>query len=339
MSKITLLKISEILGVSKSTVSKALNNYVDVSPKTRKMVQNLAEELNYKPNVFAQNLRSQESKIIGLIVPEIVHYFFSNIIEGAVKTAEKNGYSVIILQSDDDYHTEIKHVSTLLNANVDGILLSISDDTIRFDHVINTINKGVPFVLYDKISKLIDCNKVVIDDIKAAQLATQHLIDIGCKKIAIIRNQLRSQTTIDRYKGYKKALLINGFNFDTSLVFETKELSLKEGKRIAKIICKNHKEVDGVFAVTDLMALGALETFKENEIKVPEQISIIGFSNWFLTEISTPHLSTVDQPGFEMGKVSVDLLLKEIQNKKNNTKEPSKTVIIDTKIIARESTK
>lgn len=339
MPKATLNKISEILGISKSTVSKALNNYADVSPTTKKMVLNLVKELNYKPNVFAQNLRSQESKIIGLIIPQIVHYFFSNIILGVIETAEIFGYSVIVAQSNDDYKSEMKQITTLLGKNVDGILLSLADNTIHFEHVKDIIKDGIPFVLYDKTSKLIDCNKVLIDDVKAAQMATQHLINGGCKKIAIIRNHFKSQTTINRFKGYKKALLENGLEFDKTLDFETDDLYLNAGKKAAYLICNNHKEVDGVFAITDLLAIGALEAFKENKIAVPAQVSIIGFSNWFLTQITTPNLSTIDQPGFEIGKVAFNLLHQEIQNKKSNTKEPSRTVVIPTTVISRESTK
>lgn len=339
MSKTSLNKISEILGISKSTVSKALNNYADVSPTTRQMVLNLAEELNYKPNAFAQNLRSQNSKVIGLIIPEIVHYFFSNIILGVIKTAEISGYSVIVVQSNDDYKSEIKQIEALRDKNVDGILLSVADNTPNFKHIKKIINDGIPLVLYDKISKLIDCNKVVIDDVKAAKMATQHLIDTGCEKIAFIRNHLKSQTTIDRHKGYKKALLENGLEYDKSIDIETFDVSFNAGKSAASIICENHKEVDGVFTVTDLLGIGALEAFRENKVNVPEQISVIGFSNWFLSQITTPHLSTIDQPGFEIGKESFNLLHQQIQNNKKNIKEPSKTIIIPTKVIPRESTK
>ncbi len=339
MSKITLNKISKILGISKSTVSKALNNYDDVSPKTKQIVQSLAEELNYKPNAFAQSLRNQESKIIGLIIPEIVHYFFSNIIVGVIKTAEMYGYTVILLQSDEEYDNEIKQIDLLLDKNVDGILLSLADNTVKYDHVIDVINNGIPVVLYDKISKLVNCHKVVIDDINAAYMATQHLIDTGCKKIAIVRNHLKPQTTIDRYKGYKKALIANGMSFDETLDFQTNDLSFAEGKRIANIIFNNHKDVDGIFAVTDLMAIGVLEEFKDNNVRIPKQISIIGFSNWFLTQITTPHLSTVDQPGFEMGKMAFNLLYKEINNRKNKIETVYETKVIPTKVIIRESTK
>ena len=339
MSKITLNKISKILGISKSTVSKALNDYDDVSPKTKQIVQSLAEELNYKPNAFAQSLRNQESKIIGLIIPEIVHYFFSNIAAGVIKTAEMYGYTVILLQSDEDYDSEIKQIDLLLDKNVDGILLSLADNTVKFDHITDVIDSGIPVVLYDKISKLIRCHKVVIDDIKAAYMATQHLIDTGCKRIAIIRNHLKPQTTIDRYKGYKKALEANGIHFDETLDFQVNDLSFAEGKRIANIVFNDHKDVDGVFAITDLMAIGALEAFKEKDVRIPEQVSIIGFSNWFLTQITTPHLSTIDQPGFEMGKIAFNFLYQEINNRKNKVETVYETKVIPTKVIIRESTK
>ena len=339
MPKVSLTKISEILGMSKSTVSKALNNYADVSPITRKKVQDLANELNYKPNIFAQNLRSQESNIIGLIVPEIVHYFFSTIISGVIESAENFGYSIIVAQSNDDYKDEVKQLKLLLDKNVDGILLSLADNTIHFNHIKDLIKEGIPFVLYDKIAKLINCNKVVIDDVKASQMATQHLIDIGCKKIAIIRNHLKSQTTIDRHKGYKKALLENDILYDKLIDFEGHDVSFNAGKIAGDTICENHKDIDGVFAVTDLMAIGALEALKEHNVAVPEQVSVIGFSNWYLTKISTPHLSTVDQPGFEIGQTAFNLLHQEIQNKKNNVKEGSKTVVIPTTVISRDSTK
>ena len=339
MPKVSLTKISEILGMSKSTVSKALNNYADVSPITRKKVQDLANELNYKPNIFAQNLRSQESNIIGLIVPEIVHYFFSTIISGVIESAENFGYSIIVAQSNDDYKDEVKQLKLLLDKNVDGILLSLADNTIHFNHIKDLIKEGIPFVLYDKIAKLINCNKVVIDDVKASQMATQHLIDIGCKKIAIIRNHLKSQTTIDRHKGYKKALLENDILYDKLIDFEGHDVSFNAGKIAGDTICENHKDIDGVFAVTDLMAIGALEALKEHNVAVPEQVSVIGFSNWYLTKISTPHLSTVDQPGFEIGQTAFNLLHQEIQNKKNNIKEPPKTIVIPTTVISRESTK
>lgn len=340
MSKTTLNKIAINLGISVATVSKALNDYTDVSEQTRKRVKDLAEKLNYKPNPYAQSLRNQESKIIGLIIPEIVHHFFSNIILGVVKEAEKQGYLVITLQSDESYESEKKQIELLTDKNVDGILLSLADNTVDYNHINDIKESGVPVVLYDKITKLIDCHKVVIDDQKAAYNATKHLIDIGCRRIAHIRGTLKPQTTIDRFKGYKSALEKHEIKFDNSIVFETKSMSsFEDAKKIADEIVLNHEGIDGIFAMTDLLATGVLVRLKELKVKIPEDISIIGFSNWFLTEITSPKLSTVDQPGFKMGQVAFGLLLEEINDNKNGTVVKYKTIEIPTEIIIRESTK
>lgn len=339
MSKVTLKKIAETLGLSTATVSKALKDYDDISPKTKLKVKELANALNYKPNSFAQSLRNQESKIIGLIIPEIVHHFFANIILGIIKTAEKNGYLVITLQSDESYKIEKKQIELLLYRNVDGILISLADNTVNYKHINEIRQSGVPVVLYDKISKSIDCHKIVIDDQKAAFNATKHLIEIGCRKIAHVRGALKPQTTIDRFKGYKNALKAYDIPFDESIVFETEHLTYEDGRMIADEIALNHRDIDGVFAFTDLLATGILVGLKEHGFKIPQDISIIGFSNWFLTTITTPTLSTVDQPGFLMGEEAFNLLLEEINDLKKGNEPLYRTVEIPTKVIIRNSTK
>ncbi|RIA10754.1 LacI family transcriptional regulator [Flavobacteriaceae bacterium MAR_2010_72] len=340
MSKVTLKKIAETLGISTATVSKALKDYADVSPTTKSKVKALAEKLNFKPNSYAQSLRTQESKIIGLIIPQIVHHFFANIILGVIKSAEKEGYLVITLQSDESYDIEKEQLELLLDKNVDGILLSLADNTVRYKHISEIINDGIPIVLYDKISKSIECNKVVIDDKKAAYNATKHLIDSGCKRIAHIRGRLKPQTTIDRFKGYKEALKAHNIPFDKSIVFEAKNIaSFEDGKNVADEIFLNHKDVDGIFAMTDLLATGVLVRLKELNVKIPKDISIMGFSNWFLTRITTPKLSTVDQPGYKMGEEAFKILFEQINNTRKGIKAPYKTIEIPTEVIIRDSTK
>ncbi len=339
MPKITLKKMAEKLGLSTATVSKALKNYPDINKQTKQRVLDLAASLNYQPNSLAQGLRNKESKIIGLIVPKIVHHFFSNIIAGAIQAAEKNGYLVIILQTNESFELEKNHLKRLIEKNVDGILLSLSDKTTQHKHINQIIEGGVPVVLYDKISKLVNCSKVIINDQKAAYNATKYLIDTGCRKIAHIRGDLKPQTTIDRFKGYKKALLDNQIPFDQSLVYTCKSLSFEEGFKIAKKIVNDHKDVDAVFAFTDLVATGVLKRLHELNIKVPNQISVMGFSNWFLTKITTPTLSTVQQPGYEMGQQAFEILLKDIvTNKKGNPIIPE-IIEIPTYVIPRNSTK
>ena len=339
MSNVTLKKIADTLGLSIATVSKALKDYSDISPKTKLKVKELADSLNYKPNSFAQSLRNQESKIIGLIIPQIVHHFFSNIILGVIKSAEKNGYLVITLQSDESYKIEKKQIEHLLNRNVDGILLSLADNTVDYSHIYEIRNNGVPVVLYDKTSKSIIGHKIVIDDQKAAYNATKHLIDSGCKRIAHIRGKLKPQTTIDRFIGYKNALKSHNITFDDSIVFETEHLNYEDGRKIADEIALKHRDIDGIFAFTDLLATGVMVGLKEHGFKVPEDVCIIGFSNWFLSSITSPTLSTVDQPGYQMGEEAFNILLEEINDLKKGIKPKYRTIEIPTEVIIRDSTK
>lgn len=338
MAKPTLRKIAAELGLSVGTVSKALKDYPDISENTKLKVKALVKKLNYKPNAYAQILRSKESRIVGLIVPEIVHHFFSNVIHGVVKAAESSGYLVITLQSNEKYEVEKQQIELLVNKKVDGILISLADNTIDHKHINGIIKSGVPVVLFDKISKLVNCHKIVIDDEKAAFEATEHLIKKGCKKIAHVRGLLKPQTTIDRLKGYKRALKHYNIEYDRNLVFEAKNLSFEDGKTIADNIFHNHKEIDGVFALTDLIAIGVLERFKELGLSIPKDIAIIGFSNWFLSKITTPRLSTVNQSGYDIGSAAFNLLLEEIQDVKNNRVTTYRTEKFPSEIIERGST-
>jgi len=338
MRDITLKQIAETLGISITTVSKALKNYPDVSPKTRKSVLDLATSLSYTPNSFAVNLRTKESRTIGLIIPEVVHHFFSSVINGIIDEAEKNGYLVIILQSNESLELEKKQVELLMNKRVDGIIMSLSNESNNDEHIKEIIRKEVPFVMFDKISKLIPCSKVIINDQKAAFNAVEHLIQKGCKKIAHIRGPVNPQNAIDRFLGYKKALEKNNIPFDPKLVYTCKNVTFEEGKEFAQQIINEHPDVDGIFIITDLVAVGVLAYFNEIQIKVPNQIKIIGFSNWFMSQVITPKLSTVDQPSFEMGVQSFALLLEEINAKKEVASFTTRTIELETSIIEREST-
>ena len=298
----------------------------------------MAKSLSYTPNSFAVNLRTKESKTIGLIIPEVVHHFFSNVINGIIDEAEKNGYLVIILQSNESLELEKKQVELLINKRVDGIIMSLSNESNDDEHLKEIIRKEIPFVLFDKISKLIPCSKVIINDQKAAYNAVEHLIQKGCKKIAHIRGPVNPQNAIDRFLGYKKALEKNNIPFNPKLVYTCKNVTFEEGKAFANKIAEDHQDVDGIFVITDLVAVGVLAYFNEVNIKIPEQIKVIGFSNWFMSQVITPKLSTVDQPSFEMGVESFGLLLEEINTKKELLPFQPRTIELETSIIEREST-
>ena len=337
MKETTLKEIAETLKISITTVSKALKNYPDVSEKTRKSVVALAEELNYTPNSFAVNLRTKESKTIGLIIPEVVHHFFSNVINGIIAEAEKNGYLVIILQSNESLELEKKQVALLINKRVDGIIMSLSNESNNDFHIKEILRKEIPFVQFDKISKLIPSSKVIINDQNAAMEAVQHLIDNGCKKIAHIRGPENPQNAIDRFLGYKKTLEKNGILYNSKLVYTCNNVTFEEGLEFAKKILQDHPDVDAIFAVTDLVAVGVLAHFNEIGIKVPNQIAVIGFSNWFMSQVITPKLSTVDQPSYEMGVAAFTLLLEEILCRKEMKVFSPRTIELKTSIIVRES--
>lgn len=337
MNEPTLKNIAKTLGISITTVSKALKNYSDVSEKTRKSVVALAKELNYTPNSFAVNFRTKESKTIGLIIPEVVHHFFSNVINGIIVEAEKNGYLVIILQSNESFELEKKQVALLINKKVDGIIISLSNESNNDLHIREILQKKIPFVQFDKISKLIPSSKVIINDQKAAMEAVQHLIDNGCRKIAHIRGPENPQNAIDRFLGYKKTLEKNGILYDSKLVYTCNNVTFEEGLEFAKKILQDHPDVDAIFAVTDLVAVGVLAYFNEKGIKVPNQIAVIGFSNWFMSQVITPKLSTVDQPSYEMGVEAFNLLLEEIFCRKEMKGFSPRTIELKTSVIVRES--
>lgn len=339
MKDATLKQIALQLGISITTVSKALKNYSDVSEKTKKAVIDLATELNYTPNSFAVNLRTKESKTIGLIIPTVVHHFFSNVIEGILEEAEKRNYMVIILQSNENYELEKKQVALLLNKRVDGILISLSNGTGEFNHLKTILANKTPLVLFDKIAKIMNCSKVTINDRKAAYDAVTYLIKKGYKKIAHFRGSYLPQNAIDRFLGYKKALEDNNIVYDSSLVYLCENnLDFEDGYENAKKIIAEHPDIDAIFAVTDLVAIGIIKYFNEIDIPIPKQIAVFGFSNWFMSSIISPKLTTIDQPGFEIGKKSATILFDEIQLKKNNEPIVFQSIELETSIIEREST-
>ncbi len=244
---------------------------------------------------------------------------------------------VIILQSNESLELEKKQVALLINKRVDGIIMSLSNESNNDFHIKEILRKEIPFVQFDKISKLILSSKVIINDQKAAMEAVQHLIDKGCKKIAHIRGPENPQNAIDRFIGYKKALEKNGFQYDSKLVYTCKNVTFDEGVEFAKQIVEDHPDVDGIFVITDLVAVGVLAYFNEKGIQVPKQIAVIGFSNWFMSQVITPKLSTVDQPSYEMGVEAFTLLLEEIICQKEGKVFCPRTIELGTSIIERDS--
>lgn len=339
MNDVKLSDIATAMGISITTVSKALKGYPDISKTTTAKVHEMAESMGYSPNVNAVNLRTNETKTIGVIIPTMVHHFFSNILEGILDEAEKRGYLVIILQSNEKYELEKKQIELLLQKRVDGILISLSNETNEFSHINNVIKKKTPVILFDKIAKIINCSKVIINDRKAAYDATSFLIKRGYKKIAHFRGGLNPQNSIDRFLGYKKALEDNNIIFDSTLVYVCDHnQDFEDGYNNAKRMLKEHIDVDAVFAITDLVAIGVIKYLNEIDIKIPKQMAVFGFSNWFMSSVISPKLTTIDQPGYLIGQKSASLLIEEINQIKDKQPVKYHTIILPTIIIEREST-
>lgn len=338
MKNLTLKDIAATLDISVTTVSKALQNYPDVSEKTKERVKAYAEKVNFKPNSFAAYLRTHESKTVGIVIPRLNHFFFSSILRGIISEAEKHEYMTFILCSDESYELEKTQINRLLNKNVDGIFLSIADKTHNLSHIQNIMNKGTNLVIFDKYSKLTTCSSIVIDDQKASYTAVEHLIKKGKKRIAHFRGPLLPQNSIDRFLGYRKALEDHGIEYNKDLVFICDEISNREGYDHMQTILDKKLDVDAVFAVADLPAIGAIKCLIENNIKIPEEISVMGFSNWSISSLITPTLSTIDQPGELMGRKAFQVFLEERDAKKRKEPLVFKKYIIETTLIERKST-
>jgi LacI family transcriptional regulator len=339
MEPITLKHIAEQLNISVTTVSKALKNYPDVSKDTKKKVRKLAKKLNYVPNSYAVNLRTKSSKTIGVIIPATVHHFFSNVLKGIIRVAGKKGYLVILLQSNENFKLERKQIDLLLNKGVDGILISLSNKTNSYKHLQKVVDHEVPLVLFDKITKSIQCSKVIINDRQASYEAVTYLIKKGYKNIAHFRGDLNPQNSIDRFLGYKQALLDHNINYDKNLVYTCNNNSdFEDGYNNSKKLFEEDKHiVDAIFTITDVVAIGVLKYLNDNNIDVPKQVALFGFSNWFMSSVVSPSLSTVNQPGFEMGKKAAKILLKEIRFKKESIPYSFSEIELPTKLIIRES--
>ena len=327
-----------MLNVSIPTVSKALNGSKEVSEETRQKVLNMAKILNYTPNQLAINLRNNESRTIGVIIPSMVHHFFSRVIEGIIEGAEKEGYLVILLQSNEKLALEKQQVDLLMDKRVDGILLSLSNETNEFLHLKKVLKRKIPLVLFDKVEPSINCSKVMIDDEKAAYKAVMHLIKKGYKRIAHFRGDRIPKISRERFEGYKRALIDSGIAFDESLVYVCDNNDdFGDGYQNAKKMLLEHDDIEAVFAITDLVAIGAIKFFNEGNIKIPDQIAVFGFSNWLMSSVVSPTLSTVNQPAYEMGSTALELLLNEIEGKRKSEPSAHCEYILPTELVIRES--
>jgi LacI family transcriptional regulator len=337
-NQITIKDIARELGISPSTVSRALKDHPDISKDTKKAVNELADKLNYQPNIVALNLRQKKTNTIGVIIPEVVHFFFSTVISGIEDVAYSAGYNVIFAQSNESYQREVAHVKTMFNSRVDGLLLSLSRETTNFDHVESIISKGVPIVFYDRMYNSPTSSKVIVDDYAGAKEAVNHLIEQGCKQIAHIIGAPNLIISSDRLRGYTDALKESNIEMNNDLILQSESGTFEEGKKITQKLLSKKQGVDAIFCNNDPLAMGAMMAIKEKGLRIPQDIAVVGFSNWFFGELMEPSLTSIDQPGFEMGQEAARLLIRQIDMKVKDLGEPiQETKILKTKLIIRQS--
>lgn len=336
--KVTLKQIAKELDVSISTVSKSLRNSSEISEDTRQKVQAFAKLYNYKPNLIALSLKNRKTKTIGIIIPEVIHHFFATVIDGIEHFANQKGYNVMVCLSDESFDKEVLNMEMLANGSIDGFIMSLSKETQQkkdFHHISEVINQGMPVVMFDRVTNDIFCDKVIIDDSLAAFEAVQSLIDKGFKKIGLL-------TTLDyisvgklRTEGYIKALKNNDLKVDENLVIKIEDAE-NCSEKIEELIANN--KLDAIFAVNELFAVTAIKNANKLGIKVPEDLSVIGFTDGIISKYSSPSITTVSQNGMKMGEKAAKMLIERLESEEEE-EEHYKTEIIETHLVERESTK
>jgi len=304
--------IARALGVSASTVSRALRDHPDISERTRARVQAFARSVNYRPNALALGLKQQRSFTLGIILPEIVHHFFSSIISGIEDLAYGKGYRLMICQSNEEFERERINLQALLDHRVDGILVSMSKNTFEFNHFEDAVDQGLPLVFLDRVCKNIETDRVVTDDFQGAHLVTTHLIRTGRRRILHLAAPQHLAIGRARLQGYIDALTDHNIGFDPELVLQcdTPAQVLAFRDQILGLA----PEIDGVFAVNDFSAIAVMQLLQENGYNVPENIAVAGFGDDPIALIARPKLTTVEQKGYDMGREAVRMLLERLEN-------------------------
>ncbi len=336
--KITLKKIAKEFGVSISTVSKALKDSHEISLELKQKIQAFAKYYHYKPNSLALNLRNQKTKTIGIIIPEIVHHFFTKVITGIEKLAIEKGYNVMICLSNESYEKEVLNIETLANGIVDGIIISVAKETEEkenYEHFTELINSGIPLVMFDRVVDEINCSKVIADDKGGAFLATDHLIKNGCNRVALITTPDYVTVGKERREGYISALTSNKLVIDENLILKIDDKQDIEEQLNRLLIDGNPP--DGVFAVNEIYAATFMKVARKFGYNVPDDIEVIGFTDGLISEFTIPSLTTVAQHGRSMGQKALELLMDEIDSQEADYQH--KNALIKTDLKIRNSTK
>ncbi|MFK7812898.1 MAG: LacI family DNA-binding transcriptional regulator [Maribacter sp.] len=337
--KITLKDIARELEVSISTVSKALKNSEEIGRDTKEKVQAFAKLYNYRPNNIAVSLKNKHTKNIGVIIPDIVHHFFTTVFRGIEKYANSRGYNVIICVSDESFDKEVINMEMLANGSIDGFIMALSGETQLkndFSHLKEVTEQGIPLVLFDRVTDEINCDKVVINDTEIAFQAVEKMIKSGRKRIALLTTENFFNVSNDREAGYRKALIESGIEVDEKLILK---LPFNESIDAIGPFFDTNKDIDAVLAVNEIFAIHAMGIAQKMEMKIPEDISFIGFTNGILSRYSSPTLTSVAQHGELMGEIAAQMLIERVETEyEEDQEEIFRTEIIEATLIEREST-
>ncbi len=337
-SRITIKDIAKALNVSTSTVSRVLSNHPAISESTRKLVNDKVKEMGFSIDPIASSFRSKKTKSIGVICPRIDIDFHSKVISGIEDYAYNNGYQITIFQSQDNYKKEKEIASMLETSLAAGLIICPGLQTHKYDHLKKFKKANIPLVVYDRSTDGLKTNKVMINDFEASFKATEHLIKSGCKRIAHISGDQSVSIFKARLQGYSEALIRNGLPLEEELIKETKNLSYEEGLISANELANINERIDGLVCANDYTAAAAIYVFKKFNYNIPEEISIIGFSNYPISKIVDPQLSTIDDNAYHMGKVASKLLIQQIEDS-DFERLDYQEILIKTELIIRDSTK
>ena len=337
-NKVTLKQLANELNVSISTVSKALKNSYEINEGTIKKVKALAKKYNYKPNKTALNLKNRQTKTIGVIIPNILNYFFAKALLGIEEEANNRGYQIIICLSNNQYKKEVASLNLLCDGSVDGFILSVAKESLvlqKSDHFKDVVDEGYPIVMFDRVSNDIkNCDKVINDDVDSSYKATKYLLNSNCKKIVLISAIDNIGIGKLRSKGYNKAIAEDDDykNKPMQITINNKT----EYDSVIKKLFKKHTDIDGILATDNVSATTALKIATKNGYKIPADLSIIGFSDNKISRLASTPITTVSQNPLDIGKNAVTVIINRIES---NEPLPYETTVIDTELKIRDSTK
>ncbi|MEL1240738.1 LacI family DNA-binding transcriptional regulator [Flavobacterium flavipallidum] len=331
--KSTIKDIAAVLGLTPSAVSKALNDHPRISEKTKIAVKEAAVQLDYQPNYLSSALRKGKSNLVGVIIPRVNSHFFSSVMENIEKVLNLNGYSIIMTQSNELFAKECQEIDTLLKIQVDGIIASMANETIDLEYYKKIKSKGTELVLFDRGEEELHVDYVGIDDYKSSHLVVDHLVSQNCKKIAHIAGFKHIRIYKERIRGYIDALEKWDLKMDDNWIIES-NLRVEDGRRIMQQLLDSPERPDAVYVAGDIAALGALQVLLENNIKVPEEMALIGFSDEPFTSLTQPSISTVNQHSDQIGKLAAEAFLDRMKNPKKKTVN---RIILEPELIIRQS--